>query len=147
MSWAACMSDMSSAVHQDSGMQWRWLMFAVSNKVMLRVFFYSFFCGTQKCPAWVMKINFLFFSTQKFRPRSLNALRPRCISFSSYSKKNYLWVSALYTSCTKVNATIFEAEGFGLPCTAWAGSGLLVKSRLIRIRAYEGAREVPDHSR
>ncbi len=35
----------------------------------------------------------------------------------------------------------FEAEGFGLPCTAWAGSGLLVKSRLIRIRAYEGARE------
>ncbi len=24
---------------------------------------------------------------------------------------------------------------------AWAGSGLLVKSRLIRIRAYEGARE------
>ncbi len=29
----------------------------------------------------------------------------------------------------------FEAEGFGLPCTAWAGSGLLVKSRLIRIRA------------
>jgi hypothetical protein len=36
---------------------------------------------------------------------------------------------------------IFEAEGFGLPCTAWAGSGLLVKSRLIRIRADEGARE------
>jgi hypothetical protein len=35
----------------------------------------------------------------------------------------------------------FEAEGFGLPCTAWAGSGLLVKSRLIRIRADEGARE------
>jgi hypothetical protein len=35
----------------------------------------------------------------------------------------------------------FEAEGFGLPCTAWAGSWLLVKSRLIRIRAYEGARE------
>jgi hypothetical protein len=31
-----------------------------------------------------------------------------------------------------------EAEGFGLPCTAWAGSGLLVKSRLIRIRADEG---------
>jgi hypothetical protein len=37
--------------------------------------------------------------------------------------------------------TFFEAEGFGLPCTAWAGSGLLVKSRLIRIRADEGARE------
>jgi hypothetical protein len=36
---------------------------------------------------------------------------------------------------------LFEAEGFGLPCTAWAGSGLLVKSRLIRIRADEGARE------
>jgi hypothetical protein len=35
----------------------------------------------------------------------------------------------------------FEAEGFGLPCTAWAVSGLLVKSRLIRIRAAEGARE------
>jgi hypothetical protein len=35
----------------------------------------------------------------------------------------------------------FEAEGFGLPCTAWAGSGLLVKSRLIRIRADEGARD------
>jgi hypothetical protein len=35
----------------------------------------------------------------------------------------------------------FEAEGLGLPCTAWAGSGLLVKSRLIRIRADEGARE------
>jgi hypothetical protein len=35
----------------------------------------------------------------------------------------------------------FEAEGFGLPCTAWAGSGLLVKSRLIRIRADEGPRE------
>ncbi len=35
----------------------------------------------------------------------------------------------------------FEAEGFGIPCTAWAGSGLLVKSRLIRIRADEGARE------
>ncbi len=34
-----------------------------------------------------------------------------------------------------------EAEGSGLPCTAWAGSGLLVKSRLIRIRADEGARE------
>jgi hypothetical protein len=34
-----------------------------------------------------------------------------------------------------------EAEGFGLPCTAWAGSGLLVKSCLIRIRADEGARE------
>jgi hypothetical protein len=34
---------------------------------------------------------------------------------------------------------LFEAEGFGLPCTAWAGSGLLVKSRLIRIRADEGA--------
>ncbi len=33
------------------------------------------------------------------------------------------------------------AEGFGLPCTAWAGSGLLVKSRLLRIRADEGARE------
>ncbi len=25
--------------------------------------------------------------------------------------------------------SFFEAEGFGLPCTAWAGSGLLVKSR------------------
>jgi hypothetical protein len=37
--------------------------------------------------------------------------------------------------------TLFKAEGFGLPCTAWAGSGLLVKSRLIRIRADEGARE------
>ncbi len=36
---------------------------------------------------------------------------------------------------------IFEAEGFGLPCTAWAGSGLLVKSPLIRIGAGEGARE------
>jgi hypothetical protein len=37
---------------------------------------------------------------------------------------------------------LFEAEGFGLPCTpAWAGSGLLFKSRLIRIRADEGARE------
>jgi hypothetical protein len=36
---------------------------------------------------------------------------------------------------------LFEAEGFGLPCTAWAGSGLLVKSCLIRIRAHEGARE------
>ncbi len=35
----------------------------------------------------------------------------------------------------------FEAEGFGIPCTAWAGSGLLVKSCLIRIRADEGARE------
>jgi hypothetical protein len=35
----------------------------------------------------------------------------------------------------------FEAEGFGLPCTAWAGSGLLVKSRLIRISADEGAHE------
>jgi hypothetical protein len=35
----------------------------------------------------------------------------------------------------------FEAEGFGLPCTAWAGLGLLVKSRLIGIRADEGARE------
>jgi hypothetical protein len=35
----------------------------------------------------------------------------------------------------------FEAEGFGLPSTAWAGSGLLVKSRSIRIRADEGARE------
>jgi hypothetical protein len=34
-----------------------------------------------------------------------------------------------------------EAEGFGLPSTAWAGSGLLVKSRLIRIIADEGARE------
>jgi hypothetical protein len=36
---------------------------------------------------------------------------------------------------------IFEAEGFGLPCTVWAGSGLFVKARLIRIRADEGARE------
>ncbi len=36
---------------------------------------------------------------------------------------------------------VFEAEGFGLPCPTWAGSGLLVKSRLIRIRADEGARE------
>jgi hypothetical protein len=36
---------------------------------------------------------------------------------------------------------LFEAEGFGLPCTAWAGSRLLVKSRLIRIRADEGARK------
>ncbi len=36
---------------------------------------------------------------------------------------------------------LFEAEGFDLPCTAWAGSGLLVKSRLIRMRADEGARE------
>ncbi len=35
----------------------------------------------------------------------------------------------------------FKAEGFGLPCMAWAGSGLLVKSHLIRIRADEGARE------
>ncbi len=35
---------------------------------------------------------------------------------------------------------VFEAKGFGLPCAAWAGSGLLVKSRLIRIRADEGAR-------
>ncbi len=41
-----------------------------------------------------------------------------------------LWVSSF-----------FEAKGFGLPCTAWAGSGLLVKSRLIRIRADKGARE------
>ncbi len=32
---------------------------------------------------------------------------------------------------------LFEAEGFGLPCMAWAGSRLLVKSRLIRIRADE----------
>ncbi len=36
---------------------------------------------------------------------------------------------------------LFETEGLDLPCTAWAGSGLLVKSRLIRIRADEGARE------
>jgi hypothetical protein len=36
---------------------------------------------------------------------------------------------------------LFETEGFDLPCTAYAGSGLLVKSRLIRIRADEGARE------
>jgi hypothetical protein len=36
---------------------------------------------------------------------------------------------------------VFEAEGFGLPCTAWAGSGLLVKSRLSRIKADEGARD------
>jgi hypothetical protein len=35
----------------------------------------------------------------------------------------------------------FEAEGFGLPCTAWTGSGLLVKSRLIMNRADEGTRE------
>ncbi len=35
----------------------------------------------------------------------------------------------------------FEAEGFGLPSTAWARSGLLVKSCSIRIRADEGARE------
>jgi hypothetical protein len=35
----------------------------------------------------------------------------------------------------------FEAEGFGLPCTACVESGLLVKSRLIRIWADEGARE------
>ncbi len=35
----------------------------------------------------------------------------------------------------------FEAEGFGLPCTAWAESELLVKSRFIRIRADEGTRE------
>ncbi len=35
----------------------------------------------------------------------------------------------------------FEAKGFGLSCTAWAGSGLLVKSLLIRIRADGGARE------
>ncbi len=35
----------------------------------------------------------------------------------------------------------FEAEGFGLPCTARAGLGLLVKSRLIKIRADEGPRE------
>jgi hypothetical protein len=40
-----------------------------------------------------------------------------------------------------INVLLFEDEGFGLPCTAWAGSGLLVKSRLIRIRADEGARE------
>jgi hypothetical protein len=32
-------------------------------------------------------------------------------------------------------------SSFGLPCTAWAGSGLLVKSRFIGIRADEGARE------
>jgi hypothetical protein len=42
---------------------------------------------------------------------------------------------------TNEKAVDFEAEGFGLPCTAWAGSGLLVKSRLIRIRAAEGACE------
>jgi hypothetical protein len=47
--------------------------------------------------------------------------------------RNYI----LYNS----RKTLFEAEGFGLLCTALAGSGLLVKSRLIRIRAYEGARE------
>ncbi len=42
---------------------------------------------------------------------------------------------------TAIDCGQFEAEGFGLPCTAWAGSGLLVKSRLIRIGADEGARE------
>jgi hypothetical protein len=42
-----------------------------------------------------------------------------------------------------IHFQFFEAEGFGPPCTAWAGSGLLVKSRLIRIRADEGARERP----
>jgi hypothetical protein len=36
---------------------------------------------------------------------------------------------------------LFEAEGFGLPCTAWAESGLLVKSSLISISADEEARE------
>jgi hypothetical protein len=41
----------------------------------------------------------------------------------------------------QVQELLFEAKGFGLPCTAWAGSGLLLKSRLIRIRADEGARE------
>jgi hypothetical protein len=46
-------------------------------------------------------------------------------------------LNAIYNSAR----IIFEAEGFGLPCTAWAGSGLLVKSRLIRIRADEGTRE------
>ncbi len=35
----------------------------------------------------------------------------------------------------------FEAEGFGLPCTTWAGLGLLVKSRFNRIRADDGVRK------
>jgi hypothetical protein len=35
----------------------------------------------------------------------------------------------------------FETEGSDLPCTAWAGLGLLGKLRLIRIRADEGAHE------
>jgi hypothetical protein len=35
----------------------------------------------------------------------------------------------------------FETEGFDLPCTAEAGLGLLVKLRLMRIGADEGARE------
>jgi hypothetical protein len=48
------------------------------------------------------------------------------------------WMNIPSIVCT---VFFFEAEGFGLPCTAWAGSGLLVKSRLIRIRADEGARE------
>jgi hypothetical protein len=46
---------------------------------------------------------------------------------------------SLYHACQTV--LVFKAEGSGLPCTAWSGSGLLVKSRLIRIRADEGARE------
>ncbi len=41
----------------------------------------------------------------------------------------------------EVQSSYFEAEGFGLPCTARAGSGLLVKSRLISITADEAARE------
>ncbi len=48
-------------------------------------------------------------------------------------------LSLLFFSCA---VHFFEAEGFGLPCTAWAGLRLLVKSRLIRIRAGEGAREL-----
>ncbi len=41
----------------------------------------------------------------------------------------------------------FKAEGFGLPCTAWAGSGLLVKSRLIGSELSRELANVPEHSR
>jgi hypothetical protein len=50
------------------------------------------------------------------------------------------YVDAMFVP-VRLIVSVFEAEGFGLPCTAWAGSGLLVKSRLIRFRAEEGARE------
>jgi hypothetical protein len=60
--------------------------------------------------------------------------RPVCLA------RFYLYVRSLsrslcclsntgHTVCRQSKSVIyFEAEGFGLPCTAWAGSGLLVKS-------------------